>query len=601
MNNSEAVQFFLTTPKAGPGMRAFLVFDPMNDLVFNLADDKFYKHVAAVAMCNGFIDSPKEKVSTDILVHLFAPLLTSQKIYKTQLNNPCACIQCDNETLILFTEYLGYTAIYICNSREGRQGTEKRRVNTLLQCVWHLYACALPQLRTHFRFDKPRAQLLKNMMKAYDELKRSSIPWLVEAHSYYPYSRENQKLLEEILASARHKTKNAPLTFSHAMLFHESQCLMQHHAGNALKLSTTDLFHLSLVANIMDMNSYLPMFFSTNFNTAVPFLVVRLDTVCQGTVILLAELNELTARSDALYALSRHVNHIQGEAFKGEHIDVEHITQQTALIRNMMTKVYRVMQIKPMTEAEKMMLAHIKLIIRETFDSGLFYDTLNDMPKNKDSDNSFLLNQKLSDLQEKVTAAFSELVLDCASAYQPHSSLFWLSVPHIVARLDLKFDLRSVFGDIRQLEGFIFVNRTANRTICGLADEKNTQVKHCLQRAWKKAERIVGEGQNFGFTWSDERCRYRYDIWFENLSGRKVTPLYAPRSKFLPYPGVGAVNFYKLLTEELFENQAKNVTCLEVLMIGSNHAPLADDIVSRMSAKMWNLIAKTERSRFHVF
>ncbi|OQR66360.1 hypothetical protein BIW11_02364 [Tropilaelaps mercedesae] len=582
-------------------MRAFLVFDPVNDLVFKLADDKFCNHVTAVALSSGIINSPKEKISTDILVHLFAPLLTSQKIYKSQLNNPCACIQCDDETLILFTEYLGYTVIYICNSREGRQGTEKRRVNTLLQCVWHLYACALPQLRTHFRLDRPRAQLLRKVMKAYDELKRDSIPWLVEAYRCYPHSRDNQRLLEEVLTSARHKAKNTPLTFSHAMLFHNSQCMMETQGGNALKLSTTDLFHLALVVNAMDVNSHFPMFFSTNFNTAVPFLVFRLDTVSQGIIVLLAELNELTARSDALYALARHVNHLQGEAFKGEHIDGKHLEQQTALIRSMMSKVYRIMQINPMTEAEKMTLAHIELIIRETFDTGLFTDTLSDMPKNRNSDNSFLLNQKLSDLQERVTTAFSELVLEPAMAYQPDRSLFWSSAPHIVAKLELSFDLRSVFCDIRQLEGFIFVNRSTNRTIYGQADEANPQLRHYLLRAWKKAERIVGQGKDFGFTWSDERYNYRYDIWFENLSGRKVAPIQSPSGKSLPFPGVGAVNFYKLLGEELFENQAKHVTCMEMLMVGSHQAPLSDEVVSQMSAKMWGLMARTERSRLHVF
>ncbi|XP_003745937.1 uncharacterized protein LOC100897931 [Galendromus occidentalis] len=583
-------------------MRAFLVFDPMNDLVFSLPDDKFCKHVTSVAYSSGLIDSPKEKVSNDILVHLFAPLLASQKIYKNQLNNPCACIQCDEETLILFTEYLGYTIIYICNSTESRQGTEKRRVNTLLQCVWHLYACALPGLRTDFRFEKPRAKLLKSVMAQYDELKRESLPWLVESQRYYPYSKENQKLLQEILASVRQKTNKLPLTFSHAMLFIDGQCALQHQASGALRLSITDSFHLSMVVSSMDLNSHVPVFLSTNFNTAVPFLVFRIDTVCQGTVVLLAELTELTGRSDALYALARHVNHLQGEAFKGDVIDPEHLTQQTTLIRGMMNKVYRVMSAKGMSEAEKMSLARIELIIRETFDSGLFRETLSDLPKNKDSDKSFLLNQKLSDLQEKVATAHSELVLGVASAFQVDRSLFWVSVPAVLAKTDLKFDLTSLFADLKQVRGFIFINRSENRSIDGFADPDDTAVKHSLQRAWKKSERIVGEGRNFGFTWADDRFCYRYDIWFENLSGRKIAPLASPRKQSLPYPGVGAVNFYKILGEELFENQAKNVCCLELLMIGTRGVLLSDSVVSKMSSKMWNLISKsTEKSQFHVF
>lgn len=583
-------------------MRAFLVFDPTNDLVFSLADDKFSKHVTSVAYSSGLIDSPKETVSNDLVLHLFAPLLASQKLYKSQLNNPCACIQCDEETLILFTEYLGYTVIYICNSHESRQGTEKRRVNTLLQCVWHLYACALPKLRNDFRQEKPRAKLLRTIMTQYDELKRDSLPWLVEAQRYYPYCKENQKLLEEVLASACQKSRKLPLTFSHAMLFIDGQCTLQHQTSCALRLSITDHFHLSMVVSSMEVNSHIPVFLSTNFNTAVPFLVFRLDTVCQGTVILLAELNELTGRSDALYALARHVNHLQGEAFKGDAIDSEHLSQQTALMRSMMNKVYRVMSAKGMTEDEKMSLARIELIIRETFDTGLFKETLLGMPKTKDSANSFLLNQKLSDLQDKVTAAYSELVLAVAADLEVDRSMFWFAVPAVVANVDLKFDLTSLFTEIKQLQGFVFINRSENRSIDGLADPEDLVVKHALQRAWKKAERIVGEGRNFGFTWTDERFNYRYDIWFENLSGRKTAPIASPRKQSLPYPGVGAVNFYKILTEELFGHQAKSVCCLELLMVGNRGAMLGDSVVSKMSSKMWNLIAKSsQKSQYHVF
>lgn len=90
-------------------MKAILIFDSVNDLLFYKWDDEFVQRIKSFS---GNI-SDDNVADSDNVSQLLAPIITSQRIMAAQFGNTYSSIQCKDNTVIVFDEWLDHVLMLI--------------------------------------------------------------------------------------------------------------------------------------------------------------------------------------------------------------------------------------------------------------------------------------------------------------------------------------------------------------------------------------------------------------------------------------------------------------------------------------------------------
>lgn len=87
-------------------MKCILVFDHLNDVIYTKYNKKFAKHVNTFAKTQKLVptESLDSKLLTNVIVQIFSPIVTSQRIMSCQFGNSYTSIQCQDGINMTFED-----------------------------------------------------------------------------------------------------------------------------------------------------------------------------------------------------------------------------------------------------------------------------------------------------------------------------------------------------------------------------------------------------------------------------------------------------------------------------------------------------------------
>ncbi|XP_032516536.1 BLOC-3 complex member HPS1 [Danaus plexippus] len=112
-------------------MKAILLFDTVNDLIFSKWDDDFLERMKS------FNGQEKDVNITDNhhISQLLSPIITSQRVMAAQFSNTYTSMQCKDNTTIVFDELLDHVLMIICEDRVDDAQRELMDCKTLVQHI----------------------------------------------------------------------------------------------------------------------------------------------------------------------------------------------------------------------------------------------------------------------------------------------------------------------------------------------------------------------------------------------------------------------------------------------------------------------------------
>lgn len=605
-------------------MKGFVIFDSLNDVVFRQLDGELVKHLLDLAVKNELVAQPTVEVldaavTNDVLVQLFSPLVTSQRVMKEKMNNMYSSIYCKDQTLCVFAEFLDHTLLGINSERDDTEALARKRLKVFRNLVQRLYGPALHALRSHCVSGNKRAQLLGKLMDAYDRLSQEDQVFLVEALDHTIVNSEIRKtcsqLLQEILESFRRYSRSGEMA-SHAYLFVNNKLVATFLSRNSTLLSHADLLVLSLTLRVLHETgasdeqqgsgcsqlSHLLMFFATSLRSAMPYIVHWLKVDDDITLVITSELNRALL-ADGLFGLMKQLHSIQQSPEEGRcRLTMDML--ESAIKRTL--DASRRLDLKSDQEASINVVAkkwmHLKM-------SG-FADYLSGT-ENADVAARARCEEALLLLNKTLQLTFEELVLKPEIHHEKEPRLRLMeNLEYITAlvrkRLEgfrsfllMKADHGLNVGSFLQgypgLLHFIYVNRSANQMVSPtLSPEGASGLQEKVWKAWGFAQKYAHEG-SFTTMWAENELQYSYLLWFSNHSGKTVKPKCAVDPMSLSqmyYPGVLAGNFYSQLMRYCFPDVSLDqLVCLEVLCIHSESAAASTiiDQVQQLTSTLWDV------------
>ncbi|XP_023224237.1 Hermansky-Pudlak syndrome 1 protein homolog isoform X2 [Centruroides sculpturatus] len=257
-------------------MKGILVFDELNDVIFMKMDESLQQHFYTVGVQNGLIN-PKENdkltkhsISKDVMVQLFSPLIASQKVMQAQFFNMYRTVECNDGTVMVFTEFLNYLFIGIGNLEEDTLCLVRRRLGIFVSLVKILYGPAIHLMKEIESYDK-RCHFLSKLLDTWECLRKKEQTFLVEAIERLlvttSLSTECINLLQKVLEKMRSVDSNQD-SICHSFLLVESKLLAFYSSRNAVELSKSSLLMLILLAltTCSSLDEYKNIFNSTKLS-----------------------------------------------------------------------------------------------------------------------------------------------------------------------------------------------------------------------------------------------------------------------------------------------------------------------------------------------
>ncbi|XP_063221204.1 BLOC-3 complex member HPS1 [Bacillus rossius redtenbacheri] len=225
-------------------MRCILIFDNLNDILYFKGDRSFLNHMKNLGKLQGLISDGKdeEELSPNVIIQLFSPIVTSQRVMNCQFGNAYSSVQCQDGTKMVFDEYMGYLFVHI-----GVQEVSwlKWMQGVCITLVKHICGPDVSLLKR----DKGRAGLLTRLLDAWLVLQDTDQAVLVEAVEQLIVNTELSLAALRALQEATDRLR-ALTDFSkaHAMVLVDNKFLGLYSSRNAQDLSASDVMFLSLLA-----------------------------------------------------------------------------------------------------------------------------------------------------------------------------------------------------------------------------------------------------------------------------------------------------------------------------------------------------------------
>ncbi|XP_042205660.1 uncharacterized protein LOC121854914 [Homarus americanus] len=236
-------------------MLAVLIFDQLNDVVYLRCDHKFVGHVRSMAASQGLLSEavvdPDQVAQLDpnIVVQLFSPLVTSQRIMTTQFNNPYTSVSCQDGTTVVFKEYAGYLFVGV-----GHQ--EESHLQRIISITIRIVQLIVGPCVTTLKKSDEKSSLLDNLLEAWQTLYAKEQSYLVEAVERLVVNAELSAAAVKALAAVVDKLKSAKdLTPCHALFFVRNKLLALYSSRSAQELSASDVLFLNLLVEASQVKS----------------------------------------------------------------------------------------------------------------------------------------------------------------------------------------------------------------------------------------------------------------------------------------------------------------------------------------------------------
>nr|CAD7263622.1 unnamed protein product [Timema shepardi] len=184
----------------------------------------------------------EDELSPNVLIQLFSPIVTSQRVMNCQFGNSYSSVQSLDGTNMIFDEYMGYLFVHI-----GMRDVNwlKRMLGLCISIVKHLCGPDVSMLKS----DKSLSSLLSRLLDTWVLLQDSDQAVLVEAVEQLMVNTDLSLTTLRTLQDATEKLKaGTDCAKIHAMVLVDNKFLSLYSSRSAQDLTASDTMFLSLLS-----------------------------------------------------------------------------------------------------------------------------------------------------------------------------------------------------------------------------------------------------------------------------------------------------------------------------------------------------------------
>ncbi|KAI5705655.1 hypothetical protein M8J75_000631 [Diaphorina citri] len=606
-------------------MKCILIFDQLNDVMYSKCDPGFVKHLKKYARKEGFnIDREEQKddhsLSTDELIQIFSPIVTSARVMGWQFSNSYISIQCDDGINLVFDEYMGHILIIIGH---GEVQWLQRIIKT---CSFFIKNLCGPDI-TLLKESSQVHDLLSNMIDTWCSLRHSDQNILVEGVEQLSISSDlAATAIKALEMSAQCYKKIADFKNVHSfVLVHNKILSLYSSCRNNIELTAADIITLSIISTSLQATktSVCPEYSDPESKTTTSeeefYSLEASPTVKRkhppDMTASPSQFNKDQTFSSVLLLTPRFLPHAVHISFLAPHIPLFTVLEvdNDYATESLCSSFYFTYCIQVLLHRED------KKKVKTTF------QTLDDAMK--------CLFEILKRKRGSVKSAPSHLtkqlshkwdnIKKCFSEFSKHDS-----DEHLVR---IESNLKPFVDQLRSLTRFLCLDQSV-LILLETPGKKSTQlVYHQLKnfidflciKAFKNFDlssyplsttlllflcmTLVDMGQQYlhdGYLqiiWKDSTFSYSYFCWFENSSGAPLKPSRTPVNamEYVSIPGILCGDFYQRLISKCFVKKSggagggglSGVKCYELYCV---HLSLATsscilEHTRRLAATVWEV------------
>lgn len=632
-------------------MQCILIFDQLNDILFSKCNKKFLQHSFQVAQIQGLV--PKEasvetdynKLSLNVVIQLFSPIITSQRVMTCQFGNSYTSIQCEDNINLVFNEYMGYLFVYI-----GAFSVEKLHKSLGICISLAKYLCGpnLPILKTNLS----RSNLLSTLLDTWFHLRETDQAVLVEAVEKLLVNTDlsvaTLKALQDAVNKLQQQTEFSKI---HGLILVKNKFVSLYSSRNAQDLIPADILFFGLLAESLSakqnvskklnveknlLNDLCFSLFNSNsdilsFNGAQSHRKFDYEHIINGMhsylvlltgnhpyVVHIGDLGEdvylflLFECGNSAVSLGLNDAFLALNALQNMQLqkDVDGVRQAFDFLDSGMKKLLD--GLKKLKNCKAVEMCQKNLSSKWTFLRKKYIEFL----KNFDSDcisqiesntTRFLdcLKQllELTCLDETVLLEGRSVVESCYIGVRSRLKDFseFLQVKalrNFTLSSRASLTINKYLEEFPGLVHFIYIDRYLHRLTAPSLDFSFEESTAALtkKQLWSMVDYCRSHLQegNLSMMWKDTTFNYAYFVWFEKPSGSPLKPKIYPTSaiKNFPPPGIIIEDFYKKLVETCFPKMSPNeVRCYELFCIhlGLTTSSCVLEHSRRLAATIWEV------------
>ncbi|XP_011150672.1 Hermansky-Pudlak syndrome 1 protein homolog isoform X2 [Harpegnathos saltator] len=230
-------------------MRGVLIFNQLNDVLFTKCDKEFADHIRRLAKVQGLLDESEDIDSTpspNVVMQLFSPIVTSQRVMTTQFGNSYTSMKCQDGTNVVFDEYIGYTFVYIATEEIELM---RRTVGVCVSIVRHVCGPDIVVLKT----SRQKACLVSSLLDAWCHLRSSEQSILTEAVEQLSVNSEVASSILKVLHDACDKLRTqSEFANLHILILVGAKFLSLYSSKHAHDLCASDILLIILLCWVVN-------------------------------------------------------------------------------------------------------------------------------------------------------------------------------------------------------------------------------------------------------------------------------------------------------------------------------------------------------------
>ncbi|XP_014486622.1 PREDICTED: Hermansky-Pudlak syndrome 1 protein homolog isoform X2 [Dinoponera quadriceps] len=228
-------------------MRGVLIFNQLNDVLFTKCDKEFADHIRKLAEMQGLLENEDTKDSTpspNVMMQLFSPIVTSQRVMTSQFGNSYTSMKCQDGTNMVFDEYIGYTFVYIATEEIELM---RRTAGVCVSIVRHVCGPDIMVLRTN----RQKACLVSSLLDAWCHLRDNEQSVLTEAVEQLSVNSEVASSILKVLHDACDKLRTQFANL-HMLILVGAKFLSLYSSKHAHDLCASDILLIILLCWVVN-------------------------------------------------------------------------------------------------------------------------------------------------------------------------------------------------------------------------------------------------------------------------------------------------------------------------------------------------------------
>lgn len=289
-------------------MDGFFAFDLQNDLIFRFINEPMKEKLVTIARKMGVLAADATSLSSDVLIHIFNPLLANLRFMLIQFDNSFNYVKCQHGFNMVFDEYFGFLFITINDDKSIE--FMQRSQGIYIAFLRYILGPAIYQLKS----DNKKSEMLISLIVKWKRLYSESQDVCLEVIEQLTVNNDVKNNIVSSLEVALEKLKQDPqFQRNHAVVFVGNKFLSMFSMRTSQQLTPADILFLNIFNQTMEPEQkieYFMLFLRGTSNSCIPHKVHRITITSGVTLLLLSEFGN-TIISSNLYETFVQLNKIK--------------------------------------------------------------------------------------------------------------------------------------------------------------------------------------------------------------------------------------------------------------------------------------------------